>query len=330
MKVAIFSAKGYDRHYLGSLLKHDHALEYFEARLDEQTAPLAKGFDCVCVFVHDHVTRAVLETLKAGGTKLVALRCAGFNNVNLKAAAEFGIPVVRVPAYSPYAVAEHAVALMMALNRNLPRAASRTREGNFALDGLLGFDMHGRTVGIVGTGKIGLCVAKILHGFGCRLLGHDSWQNPECLALGMHYVPIAELYRHSDIITLHCPLTKESNHLINEKSVAQMKEGVMLINTGRGALVDASAAIEGIKSGKIGYLGLDVYEEEEGIFFEDHSSRLMLDDQLARLIFFPNVLVTSHMAFFTKDALEMISRVTLDNITQFERTGACVNEVKAQ
>jgi D-lactate dehydrogenase len=243
------------------------------------------------------------------------------------AAQRHGIKVVRVPAYSPHAVAEHAVGLMLALNRQLPRAFNRVREGNFALNGLLGFDMHGKTVGIVGTGKIGVEVAKILHGFGCRLLAHDVREDPLCAANGVKYVPLPQLFAQADIITLHCPLLPSTAHMINEAAVEQMKHGVMLINTSRGGLIDTRAVIAGLKSGKIGYLALDVYEEEEELFFEDLSARIIQDDVFTRLLTFPNVLITGHQAFFTSNALEAIAQVTMENLCAFERGQELVNEV---
>ena len=254
-------------------------------------------------------------------------RCAGFNNVDLRAARDLKITVVRVRAYSPYAVAEHAIALILTLNRQTHRAAARVREGNFALEGLLGFDLHGRTVGIVGTGTIGMLVARTLKGFGCRLLAYDKFKNPECEALGVEYVEPLELAARSDIISLHCPLTPETHHLIDAQAVSKMKRGVMLINTSRGALVDTRAVIEALKSGQIGYLGLDVYEEEGDVFFRDLSGELLQDDVLARLLTFPNVLITGHQAFFTREALEQIATTTLTNLADVEHGKQCPNEV---
>ena len=291
-----------------------------------QTAELAAGYDEVCVFVHDELDADCLKRLASGGVKLVALRCAGFNNVDLRTAKELGITVVRVPAYSPYAVAEHAVGLIMALNRKLPRAYNRVREGNFALGGLLGFDLHGKTVGVVGTGKIGALVARILHGFGCQLLAFDVQENPDCVSNGVKYLPLEDLLAQSDIVTLHCPLLPSTARLINADAIEKMKPGVMLINTSRGGLVDTKAVIDGLKSGKIGYLGLDVYEEEEDLFFEDLSAEVIQDDTFMRLLTFPNVLITGHQAFFTSNALEEIARVTADNIKSFS-DGNVENEV---
>lgn len=281
----------------------------------------------MCVFVNDHLNAAVIDGLAAGGTRLIALRCAGFNNVDLPAARARGLRVVRVPAYSPHAVAEHTVALILALNRRIHRAYNRVREGNFALDGLLGFDLHGRTAGVIGTGKIGAIVARILHGFGCRLLAHDPAPSPDCVALGVEYTAVDDLLARSDIVTLHCPLTPESRHLIGPAAIDRMRPGAMLINTGRGALVDTPAVILGLKSGKIGSLGLDVYEEEAALFFEDMSQRIIQDDVFMRLVTFPNVLVTGHQGFFTREALQAIARTTLGSIAAFERGEASGNEV---
>ena len=330
MKIAVFSTKSYDREFLDAAnAERRHEFVYFAPRLSEETAPLAAGFPAVCAFVQDRLSRDVLATLAAGGTRLVALRCAGFNNVDLPAAAELGLAVVRVPAYSPYAVAEHAVALMLTLNRKTHRAFNRVREGNFALEGLLGFDFHGRTVGIVGTGQIGGVLARIMHGFGCALLGHDRRTNPDCEELGMRYVPLPELLGQSDIVSLHCPLTPETRHLIDDAAVARMRPGAMLINTSRGAVLDTGAIIAGLKSGRLGAVGMDVYEEEENLFFEDYSNRVLQDDQLARLLTFPNVIVTGHQGFFTREALTGIARVTVANVTDVEQGRVCANAVSA-
>jgi D-lactate dehydrogenase len=271
MKVAIFSAKKYDREFLSAANGSRHELRFFEPHLNEESAGLAAGFGAVCVFVNDHVDAAVISKLASLGVRLIALRCAGYNSVDLKAAAKLGMTVVRVPSYSPYAVAEHTLGLMLALNRKLHRAYNRAREGNFALDGLLGFDIHGKTIGIIGTGKIGTVVAKILSGFGCPILAFDPVPNDECRSLGVRYTTVDDLLAQSHIITLHCPLTPENKHMIDWRALEKMRTGVMLINTSRGALLDTVAVIEALKSGKIGCLGLDVYEEEEEIFFEDRS-----------------------------------------------------------
>jgi len=328
MRVAVFHTKSYDQQFLSaSNAKHGHDLVFFEPRLSAKTAKLAEGFKAVCIFINDILDAETLQILQAGGTELIATRSAGFNHIDLQSAQKLGLKVVRVPAYSPYAVAEHTIGLILCLNRKIHRAYNRVREANFSIDGLLGFDLHGCTVGIVGTGKIGSLVAKTLHGFGCHLLGYDIYQNPDCLSMGMAYVPLAELLAKSDIISLHCPLTPESHHLINSEAVASMKQGVMLINTSRGGLVDTSAVIEGLKSGKIGYLGLDVYEQEEGLFFEDLSNEVIQDDVFQRLLTFPNVLITGHQAFFTRNALQNIADTTLANITDYENGKVCANEV---
>ena len=319
MRLAVFSPKPYDRSSLDAAnLQHDHKLVYFEPRLTRETAPLAQGFPAVCVFVNDCVDAGVLEMLAARGTRLIALRCAGFNNVDLEAARRLGVTVARVPAYSPYSVAEHTVGLILTLNRKLHRAYNRVREGNFALNGLLGFDLHGRTVGIIGTGKIGAIVARIMGGFGCRILAYDMYPNAEVEALGVRYGTLPDLLADADIVTLHCPLTPETRHMIDAAALRQMKRGAMLINTSRGALVDTPAAIDALKSGQIGYQGLDVSEEEANLFFEDHSQQLIQDDVFTRLLTFPNVVITGHQAFFTREALENIAATTLENVTAFE------------
>jgi D-lactate dehydrogenase len=329
MNIAVFSTKPYDREFLlAANHEYGHDLAFMEPRLNQETAMLAAGFTAVCVFVNDQLNDDVLQALAAQGTRVVALRCAGFNNVDLAAAGRLGLTVVRVPAYSPYAVAEHTVALILALNRKIPRAFNRAREGNFALDGLLGFDLHGRTVGIIGTGKIGAVVASIMHGFGCRLLGYDPYRNPIPEALGLRYVSLPELFAQADIVTLHCPLTPETHHLISDEALRQMRRGVMLINTSRGAVLDTRAVINALKSGQLGSLGLDVYEEEADLFFEDLSHRVIQDDVFARLLTFPNVLITGHQAFFTQEALDAIARTTLANITDVEAGHPCPNEVK--
>ncbi|HEX5492222.1 MAG TPA: 2-hydroxyacid dehydrogenase [Candidatus Udaeobacter sp.] len=318
MNVAIFSAKKYDREFLSAANGSCHELRFFEPHLNEETVGLAAGFDVACVFVNDQVNAAVIANLHSLGVRLIALRCAGYNNVDLGAAKQQGITVVRVPAYSPYAVAEHTITLMLALNRKVHRAYNRVREGNFALDGLIGFDVHRKTVGVIGTGQIGTVVAQILIGFGCSILAFDPVPNPTCHSLGVQYVELNELLAQSDIISLHCPLTPENEHIINDAAIANMKNGVMLINTSRGALLDTVAIVDALKSGKIGYLGLDVYEEEEEIFFEDRSGLILSDDVFARLLTFPNVIITGHQAFFTKEALLKIAATTIDNITRFE------------
>jgi D-lactate dehydrogenase len=329
MKTVVFSTKPYDREFLE--LANQTAgqeLSFLESRLAPPTVKLAEGFESVCVFVNDQLDASVLIGLKKAGVKHIALRCAGFNNVDLASAEELGLVVTRVPAYSPYAVAEHAVALMLALNRKIYWAHSRVRDGNYSLDGLLGFDMHGKTIGIVGTGKIGQCLAEALHGFGCKLLGVDRYENERCKEIGMQYVSFEEMLARADIISLHCPLMPQTHHLIDNEAVARMKRGVMIINTSRGGLIDTRAVIEGLKSGKIGYMGLDVYEEEEGLFFEDKTFEMRLDDAFARLTTFPNVIITGHQAYFTREALTRIAETTLANLAAFEKGEELTNRVR--
>lgn len=331
MNVAVFSTKSYDKTFLATAnTAGRHTLVFFEPRLTVNTAALAQGFPAVCVFVHDELDAATLTRLAQGGTRYIALRCAGYNNVDLTAADAAGLTVVRVPAYSPFAVAEHTVALILALNRRIHRAYNRVREGNFALDGLLGFDLHGRTVGVVGTGTIGIHVARLMRGFGCEIVAYDVRPHPEAAALGVRYVELEMLYRLSDIVTLHCPLTPRTRHVIDETAIAQMKPGVMVINTSRGALIETNAVIQGLKTGHIGYLGLDVYEEEGDLFFEDLSNLVLQDDVFARLLTFPNVLITGHQAFFTTQALEQIAQATLANLSELETSGVCHNRVALQ
>ena len=333
MKVAVFSTKRHDRESLSAAnaaAGNPHDLNFFEAHLDARTAALAGDAGAICPFVNDQVDKATLSALHEQGVRLIALRGAGFNNVDLSAAEEFGIRVARVPAYSPWAVAEHAAALILALNRKIHRAYARVREGNFALDGLLGFDLHGRTVGLVGVGRIGLVMARIMTGFGCRIVAHDPETNAEFEALGGRFTSLEELLSLSDIISLHCPLTPQTRHLIDAAAVERMRRGVMLINTSRGAVVDTRALIEGLKNGKIGYLGLDVYEEEGDLFFEDLSDQPIQDDVFARLLTFPNVLITGHQAFFTAEALQAIAETTIANLTAFEATGRPQHEVTAE
>lgn len=331
MRIAVFSTKPYDRTYLEAAnTAHDHELRFFEARLTPETSALAASFAAVCVFVNDQLDAPVLSEIARQGVRVIALRCAGFNNVDLATAQALGLTVVRVPSYSPAAVAEHTVGLMLTLNRKIHRAYNRVREGNFALEGLLGFTLYERTVGIVGTGQIGTLVARILHGFGCRILAHDPFPNPDCEALGVRYVSLAELFSASDIVTLHCPLTPETHHLVNAHAIHQMKPGVMLINTGRGALIDTRAVIAALKSKKLGYVGIDVYEEEADLFFEDLSEEVIQDDVFARLLTFPNVLITGHQGFFTAEALQNIAETTLSNLTAFARGDGTMHTVSVE
>ena len=331
MRVAVFSTKSYDQHHLQRANHehgHGHELTFFEPRLVKRTAPLAAGHPAICAFVNDQLDADVLHILHAQGTTLIALRSAGFNHVDLDVAAELGLTVVRVPAYSPHAVAEHALALILSLNRRIFRAYNRVREGNFSLEGLLGFDLHGKTVGIVGTGKIGVIFARIMTGLGTNILASDPYPNREAEQF-VQYVSRSRLFSESDIISLHCPLTPETHHLIDDDAIQQMKHGVMLINTSRGQLVDTQAVIDGLKSGRIGHLALDVYEEEEDLFFEDLSNRVIRDDVFTRLLTFPNVLITGHQGFFTEEAVTNIAETTLANISAFERGEGTMHRVRA-
>lgn len=320
MNVTFFSFKGYEKPGF-ELANRDagHVLTFLESRLTERTALAAAGFPAVSIFVNDLADAPTLQRLFDGGTRLLALRSAGFNHVDVEAAHRLGMTILRVPAYSPYAVAEHAIGLMLTLNRKFHRAYQRVREQNFALDSLLGFDMHGKTVGVVGTGRIGVAAIRILLGFGCRVLAFDPKPGSECVALGVQYVPLVELLAESDIITLHCPLTPATRHLIDAAALARCKPGVMIINTSRGAVVDTHALIAALKTGHIGSVGLDVYEEEENLFFRDLSDAVIQDDLFVRLLTFPNVLITAHQGFFTREALAAIAQTTIRNISDFER-----------
>jgi D-lactate dehydrogenase len=326
MKIAFFSTKSYDRQFFDHYVS-THEIIYFEARLNKQTASLAAGCNAVCVFVNDKLSRNTILELKRIGIQLIALRSAGFNNVDLAAAKENNMAVVRVPAYSPYAVAEHAVALMLTLNRKTHKAYNRVREGNFSLERLTGFDLHGKTVGVIGTGKIGQVFSDIMLGFGCKVLAFDLVAHQPTAAKGVEYLPLIDIFEQADIISLHCPLNEQTKHIINEQTIGMMKEGVMILNTSRGALIDTTAAINGLKSGRIGYLGLDVYEQEEKLFFNDLSENIIQDDEILRLLSFPNVLITSHQGFFTEEALTQIAQVTLENIDAFEAGKTLKNSV---
>ncbi len=330
MKIAVFSTKPHDRRELEAAnADHRHELYFHEARLRPHSCRLAEGRDAVCVFVNDEVNGDIIAELAAHGIRAIALRCAGFNNVDLAAAAAHDIAVVRVPAYSPHAVAEHAVALILALNRHIHKAYNRVRDANFELRGFEGFDLYGKTVGVVGTGLIGQVFCRIMAGFGCRVIAFDPYPNEACRKSGVEYVELDDLFAQSDIISLHCPLTPDTHHLINAESLEKVKPGVMLINTSRGGLVDSSAMIEGLKSRRIGWLALDVYEEEADLFFEDLSGEIIGDDLLMRLTTFPNVLITSHQAFFTHEALRAISETTLSNLDDIEAGRPCRNQVAA-
>ncbi len=329
-KIGFFDAKSYDRSVFNACNEgSDLEIHYFGDRLNEESVRLAKGMDVVCVFVDDICDRQVIDKLKEYGVKLIALRCAGFNNVDLQEAVHCKIPVVRVPAYSPHAVAEYAVTLMLCLNRKVYRSTNRTREWNFKLDGLMGFDMYGKTVGIIGLGRIARCVAEILHGFGMKVLAYDLYPDKVFAELqGIELVELNELYRRSDIITLHVPLTSRTQYMINSVSIDKMKRGVMIINTGRGKLISSDALIQGLRSGQVSCAGLDVYEDEQKYFYEDLSDSIINDDKLSILLTMPNVIVTSHQAFFTKEAMNNIAMTTLQNIRDFVSGKPLANEVK--
>jgi D-lactate dehydrogenase len=331
MNVAVFSTKRYDREFIDAAnASAGHRITYFDVPLEAETAALASGHDAVCIFVNDRADAGVLEALSRGKTRLVALRCTGFNNVDLQAAARFGLKVVRVVTYSPYSVAEHAVALLLAINRKIHRAYNRTRDSNFSLDGLMGFDLNGKTVAVAGTGKIGRVFARIMLGFGCEVIGHDKYPSPEFEALGARYAEQGEIGARADIISLHCPLTPETHHIINTTTLSRAKRGALLINTSRGGLVDTEAAIEALKSGQLGGLAIDVYEQEADIFFRDLSSEIIRDDVFQRLLAFPNVIVTGHQAFFTREAISTICETTINSMNEFAAGQPLSNEIAAQ
>lgn len=326
MKIAFFDTKPYDKIWFEALLEeYEFTIKFYEHKLNVDTAVLAKGCDVVCVFVNDQVTEEVIAALHHSGVRLIALRCAGYNNVDRNAAQKYHIPVVRVPSYSPTAVAEHTMALLLSVNRKTYKAYTRTRDNNFNINGLMGFDLCNKTIGIIGMGQIGTTLGEIAKGFRMRVLAHDPVQNDG----QFEYVSLDTIWELSDILSLHCPLTKDTYHMINEQSIPQMKDGVVLLNTSRGALVDTEALLRGLLSGKIGGAGLDVYEEEAEYFFEDKSNEIIQDEELARLLSLPNVLVTSHQAFFTKEAMQAIAMVTMENIYHFQTGKPLVNEVKA-
>jgi D-lactate dehydrogenase len=330
MRVAMFSAKSYERTLLDERnAGHRHELVYFDTRLGPGTVSLAAGFPTVSVIVNDVVDRDVLKQLAAGGTKLVATRSTGFNHIDVEAARELGVKVVRVVDYSPNSVAEFAVGLLLALNRKIPRAYNRTREGNFELDGLMGFDLVGRTVAVIGTGKIGTIFARIMAGFGCELLGFDVHHSPEFEKLDGRYAEADEIVAEADIISLHCPLTPQTHHIVNARMLARVKRGALLINTSRGGLVDTEAVIEALKSGQLGGIAIDVYEQEANLFFKDLSSTVIPDDVIQRLVSFPNVIVTGHQAFFTREALGTILETTLRSISDFAAGRPLANEIAA-
>lgn len=333
-KIVFFGTHSYDRHAfsdMNSEKKFGFDLVYHRSFLDLHNADETHGARAVCIFVNDRADRAVLEKLKQNGVELVALRCAGFNNVDLNAAKELGIRVVRVPAYSPHAIAEHVMALILTLNRKTHRAYSRTRDGNFSLHGLMGFDLFEKTAGVVGTGKIARVLIGILKGFGMNVIAYDVYEDHEyAKQAGIEYVSLDELYRRSDIISLNCPLTAQNKYLINKTSIEKMKDGVMIINTGRGPLINSEDLVEGLKTGKIGAAGLDVYEEEHDYFYQDRSDHIITDDNLSRLMSLNNVLITSHQAFFTQEAMNNIVNTTLENVTEFYQGKELTNEVKTQ
>lgn len=330
MKIASFSTKSYDRASFDRILPESgHSMSYFDAKLDIRTLSLAEGHQAICSFVNDHIDAAMTKKMAKMGIRLIALRCAGYNQIDLKAAAEQGIKIVRVPAYSPEAVAEHAFALILTLARKTHKAYNRVRDNNFSIEGLTGVNIHGKTVGVIGTGAIGRAFCRIAKGFGCKVLAYDVVENEEMKQLGVQYLDIKEVLASSHIISLHCPLTPDTHHLINAESIALMQDGAALINTSRGALVETKAVIKALKTKKIGFLGIDVYEQEENIFFKNLSEEIMQDEQIARLMTFPNVLVTGHQAFLTKEALAQISSTTLANVTAFEKGEKLVNEVVA-
>lgn len=329
MKVAFFDARTYDRVFFQSAnAHHGHEIIFIEARLHDLTAELAKGCDAVCAFVNDRLSASVLESLSSNGTKIIALRSAGYNHVDLDAAAKLNLPIVRVPEYSPYAVAEHAITLLLTLNRKIHRANARVHELNFSLEGLVGFDLHGKTVGVFGTGRIGQAFARIAVGFGCQVLACDPQIDPKLVSMGVRYVSFEELCRSSDVISLHAPLVPETRHVFDQKAFARMKDGAYLINTSRGALIDTPALVESLKSGRLAGAGLDVYEEEENVFFRDLSDQVLQDDVLARLLTFPNVLITSHQAFLTKEALHNIASTTLESLTAFASGHPLIHAVR--
>jgi D-lactate dehydrogenase len=328
MKTAFFSTKSYDKVSFNRFAgQSGHEIVFFEPSLDAGTAPLTKGFEAVCVFVNDVLNEATIRQIASNGVKVIALRCAGFNNVDLNAVKKYGLKLVRVPAYSPEAVAEHAVALILTLNRKTHKAFNRVRENNFSIENLTGFNLSGKTVGVIGTGLIGSAFARIMLGFGCKVIAHDIIESGELAEKGVVYTPLSVVFAQSDVISLHCPLLPETHHLINRQTLSEMKSGVMLINTSRGGLVHTGDAIEALKKGHLGYLGIDVYEQEAGIFFKDGSETFLQDDVISRLMTFPNVLITGHQGFLTHEALEQIAMITLQNLTDFETDGDLVNAV---
>jgi len=328
MKIAVFSTHHYDQEFL-SMYNTGHELTFLDVPLNEKTAALTTGYDAVCVFVNDIINAAVLTVMHKNGLKLIVLRCAGFNNIDLKTASALNIKVLRVPAYSPEAVAEHAIALILTLNRKTHKAYNRIREGNFSLEKLMGFNLHNRKVAVIGTGNIGKAICHILKGFGCRISAYDPYPDQLLAASGVTYGSLADTLAGADIVTLHCPLTEDTRHMINAKMLTLFKMGAMLINTSRGALIDTSAVIDALKTGQLGYLGLDVYEQEGDLFFHDYSEDIIPDDLITRLISFPNVLITSHQGFFTKEAMEQIATISFANVDSFLHGEKLINQVPA-
>lgn len=329
MRIAVFSTKSYDQEYFEKYNgEYNYNFTFFETALKASTANLTNGFDVVCIFVNDIIDKETLKILSVNNIQLIALRCAGYNNVDIEAARNYNIKTVRVPAYSPEAVAEHAIALILTLNRKTHKAYNRVREGNFSLKNLIGFNLQGKTIGVIGTGQIGATFIKVIKGFGCKIIAFDINKNKDLLDLGVEYLDVNEVFKHSDILSLHCPLNQHTKHIINGKSIALMKEGIMIINTSRGGLVNTADAIEGLITKKIGYLGIDVYEQEENLFFKDLSEHIIQDELILRLMSFPNVLITSHQAYFTKEAMEEITLTTLGNIKSFENNLELKNEIK--
>ncbi|HNZ85455.1 MAG TPA: 2-hydroxyacid dehydrogenase [Paludibacteraceae bacterium] len=327
MKIACFSTKSYDKEYLSKAIVAPHSIVFFEESLNPNTVGLLTGFDGICVFVNDKLDNNLLQQIASAGIKAIFLRCAGFNNVVISTATSLGIKVYRVPAYSPYAVAEHAVALVLTLNRKTHKAYNRVKEYNFSIERLHGFDVHGKTVGVIGTGTIGLVFAKIMLGFGCKVIAFDPTESDDAKQLGIQYVALEDVLKQADILSLHCPLNQHTRHMISTKEFSIMKHGAMLINTSRGALIDTKEAIEALKTGALGYLGIDVYEEEEKLFFHDFSESIISDDILMRLMTFPNVLITSHQAFFTHEALTQIAETTYQNMLDFTHGTSSTNQL---
>jgi len=329
MKITFFSTQPYDKKSFEEHNRHyAFNIKFLDVQLNEQTASLAEGADAVCAFVNDRVNASIIKQLARAGVKIIALRSAGFNNVDLAAAKDYNLKVVRVPAYSPNAVAEHAVAMIMTLNRKTHKAYNRIREQNFSLNGLLGFDLHGKTVGVIGTGNIGQVFCRVMLGFGCKVIAFDVQKNEQLKERGIQYLPLDDVFSASNIISLHCPLNEHTRYIINKDSIEKMQENVMLINTSRGGLIDTKAVVKGLKSGKIGSLGIDVYEQEENLFFRDLSETIIEDDVISRLSSFPNVLITAHQGFFTKEALAEIAETTLSNLKAFQKGEELINEIK--